>query len=154
MSVYKKSKNGKKGKYYWMNFWWDGQHIQESTKCTSKRDAEAVENARRTALAKGEVGIKPKKPAPTFNIAIKDFLTWHESAAAAASSHRRYLISSIALKKFFGNKPLDQITTKDVDAFKAARKKEKSERTGRVVRPATVNRELALLRHMFTHNQD
>jgi integrase len=85
---------------------------------------------------------------------MKEFLTWHEGAASAESSHRRYLISSIALKKFFGNKQLDQITTKDVDGFKASRKKEKSERTGRVLRPATVNRELALLRHLFTHNQD
>ena len=154
MALYKKTKNGKKAKIWSMNFWFHGQHIQRSTGHTNKRKAEAFEDAYRTQLINGEVGIKPKTPVPSFSVAMKEFLTWHESVASAESSHRRYLISSIALKKFFGNKQLDQITTKDVDAFKATRKKEKSERTGRVLRPATVNRELALLRHLFTHNQD
>jgi len=154
MALYKKTKNGKTAKVWSMNFWFHGQHIQRSTGHTNRRKAEAFEDAYRIQLINGEVGIKPKKPAPPFNVAMKEFLAWHETAAAAASSHRRYLVSSVALKPFFGNKPIDQLTTKDVDAFKASRKIEKSERTGRIVKPATVNRELALLRHLFTHNKD
>src|SRR5690349_20780032 len=106
MSLYKKAKNGKKGKVWWMNFWWDGKHIQESTRCTNKRDAEAIERARRTQLAKGEVGIEDREPEPepepmlTFTEAMAKFLVWHESVSRE-STHKRYLTSSVALKSYF-----------------------------------------------------
>lgn len=59
----------KRGKIYHYNFWWKGEHVQESTKQGNPRVARQMEAAHRTRLAKGEVGIEERKPAPT----LKDF---------------------------------------------------------------------------------
>jgi hypothetical protein len=62
MAVYKP----RKSKYWWYKFVWNGEPIRESTKQTNKRVAEQIEAARKTQLAKGEVGIKHRKLAPTL----------------------------------------------------------------------------------------
>lgn len=61
MAIYKQPKS----KYWWYKFTWNGEQIRESTKQTNKRVAEQMEAAHRTALAKGEMGIRDKKPART-----------------------------------------------------------------------------------------
>jgi integrase len=60
-------------------------------------------------------------------------------------------VSSAALLRFFGDQPLDKITSDLVEQFKAARSVAKGQRTDRRIMPATVNRELACLRAMFNH---
>lgn len=45
---------------------WRGERIQESTRQSNKRVAEQMEAARKTQLAKGEVGIKDRPPVPTL----------------------------------------------------------------------------------------
>src|SRR5579864_9257507 len=76
MAVYKQ-KNSKK---WWYKFSWNGQLIRESTKQANKRVAETMEAAHKTALAKGEVGIRERKPVPTLkNFAEDDFLPFVES---------------------------------------------------------------------------
>src|ERR1700683_5223685 len=62
MAVYKQPKS----KNWWYKFTWNGERIQESTKQGNKRVAEQMEAAHRTSLAKGEVGIREKKPVPTL----------------------------------------------------------------------------------------
>ena len=62
MSVYKQ----RKSKHWWYKFNWNGEPIRKSTKQTNKRVAEQMEAAYRTALAKGEVGIREKKPIPSL----------------------------------------------------------------------------------------
>ena len=57
MAAYKQPKS----KYWWYKFFWNGEPIRESTKQTNKRVAEQMEAAPRTALAKGEVGIRERK---------------------------------------------------------------------------------------------
>ena len=59
MAVYKR------GKIWWYKFNWNGEPIRESTKQTNKRIAEQMEAAHKTSLAKGEVGIRDRKPVPT-----------------------------------------------------------------------------------------
>jgi hypothetical protein len=49
-----------------IKFTWNGEPVRESTKQTNKRVAEQMEAAHRTALAKGEVGIRKREPAPTL----------------------------------------------------------------------------------------
>jgi hypothetical protein len=65
----------KRGKIYWYNFVFNGEHIQESTKQGNPRVARQMEAAHRTSLAKGEVGIREKKPVPT----LKDFASRFEA---------------------------------------------------------------------------
>ena len=59
MAVYKR------GKIWWYKFNWNGETVRESTKQTNKRVAEQMEAAHKTSLAKGEVGIRDRKPVPT-----------------------------------------------------------------------------------------
>ena len=59
MAVYKR------GDVWWFKFSWNGEQIRESTKQGNKRFAEQIESARKTQLAKGEAGIRDKKPIPT-----------------------------------------------------------------------------------------
>jgi len=45
---------------------WNGKQVRESTKQGTDKVARQMEAAHRTSLAKGEVGIREKKPAPTL----------------------------------------------------------------------------------------
>jgi hypothetical protein len=58
MSIYKR------GDVYWYKFMWQGLLVRESTKQGNDKVARQMEAAHRTSLAKGEVGIREKKPAP------------------------------------------------------------------------------------------
>ena len=52
--------------FYWYKFMWKGRLIREPTKQGNDKVARNMESAHRTSLAKGEVGIGDKKPAPTL----------------------------------------------------------------------------------------
>jgi integrase len=56
----------KRGSVYWYKFTWRGELIRESTKQQNDKVARQMEAAHRTALAKGEVGIRERKAFPTF----------------------------------------------------------------------------------------
>ena len=56
----------KRGKVYWYKFQWQGKLFRESTKQRNDKIARQMESAHRTSLAKGEVGIREKKPSPTL----------------------------------------------------------------------------------------
>src|SRR4051794_28705549 len=76
VSIYKQ----KDSRNWWYKFTWDGALIRESTNQTNKRVAEQIEAARRTQLAKGEVGIKDRRAAPTLSEFIKQsFLPFVET---------------------------------------------------------------------------
>src|SRR5712671_6114344 len=78
MAVYKQAKS----KYWWYKFTWNGAPIRESTKQTNKRVAEQIEAAHRTALAKGEVGIRDQKPVPTLaDFADQEFMPYVRSTS-------------------------------------------------------------------------
>lgn len=160
MSVYKR------GKKYWMKFVFKGEVIRKNTHCTSKRDAEEVERAHRTQLAKREVGINVEEPkaVPAFDAAMKEFLDrWHADHASSRNTTRRAETSSKALLKHFGRRPIDTIAVDDVERFKDWRKaqrkqaparklkKDKRATTNKPIKPATVNRELACLRAMLNY---
>src|SRR6266446_4940609 len=74
----------KRGKLYWYKFVWHGKVVRESTKQGSNKVAREMEAAHRTSLAKGEVGLREKKTAPTLgDFAQKQFLPWAESTFSA-----------------------------------------------------------------------
>lgn len=163
MNIYKRGKSG----IYWYRFEYAGKQVRRSSGVTSAKDAKDIASAYRTKLARGEVGLKEPEPAPTiptFSAALKTFLDWSETEYQAhPASHKRYVTSSKALLAFFGSKALDKITSADVEEFKTWRSRQKKAPAGkkskhrkartsaRVIMPATVNRELALLGHLFSH---
>lgn len=140
----------KRGSVYWFEYVLDGRRYQKSTRLKSRREAETMAaNHRVTVVTEGD-DIAERKPAPRFGVAMKDFLAWsvkeHEAHPATA---RRYRVSSAALLRYFKDIPLDKIRPDEIERFKADRSSQSGKRTGRALRPATINRELACLKAMF-----
>ena len=133
-------------KYYWFKFVWAGELIRESTKQANKRVAEQMESARRTALAKGEVGIRDRKAAPTLgNVAERDFKPYIESRFVNKPKTLEYYRTG--LKNLNGYAPLagcplDEISVEKISGFVAKRRE-----AGRAV--STINRQLEVLRRML-----
>ena len=91
MAVYKR------GKIWWYKFFWNGEPIRESTKQSNKRNAEQMEAAHKTSLAKGEVGIREKRPVPTLaNFMDRDFLPFVRTTKAPKPNTVRFYENSVA----------------------------------------------------------
>jgi hypothetical protein len=88
----------KRGRIYWFNLWWRGQHIHRSTRQGNPRVARQIEAAYRTDLAKDEVGIVERKPAPGFFAAMRNFLAW--SKEQHRSTPRRIVVTSSAAARY------------------------------------------------------
>jgi integrase len=142
MAVYKQAKS----KYWWYKFTWNGEQIRKSTRQANKRIAEQMEAAHRTALAKGEVGIRDRTPAPTLkDFATHDFLLFVRSTFTAKLKTQKYYEYGVkALLSFekLADARLDSITTETIGAYIALRK-------GADVQISSINRELQALRRMF-----
>ena len=151
----------KRGGTYWFELIYAGRRIRKSTKVKNLRTAEEIASAYRTALAKGDVGITQRKRAPAFNVAMRGFLDRSkQDHLDHPRTTQRYTTSSVALLRWFGDTPLDKITAEDIERFKARRANEFATTKGkdghrkaskRKLRPATVNRELACLKAVFSH---
>lgn len=141
--------NGKlkrKGGVYWYHFYFNGEHIQESTKQGNPRVARNMESAHRTSLAKGEVGLRDRKPVPTLQQFItKEFLPWAEATFRA--KHNTFIWYRGGARRLGEFEPiasarLDQITGEKVAAYVARRQKDKLNVTA-------INRELQILRRIL-----
>src|ERR1700740_2844631 len=110
MSIYKR------GGVYWYKFMWQGKLIRESTKQGNDKVARQMESAHRTSLAKGEVGIREKKPVPTLGSFLSErILPWAEATFAANTpkNAKWYRNEGRVLKEYkpLANARLDGITT-------------------------------------------
>jgi integrase len=146
MAVYKR------GKIWWYKFNWNGEPIRESTKQTNKRTAEQMEAAHKASLAKGEVGIRERKPVPTLaDFAENDFLPFVRSTFAAKPKTLAYYENGVArLLEFerLAAERLDAITGERVAAY-ATKRQGAAGRHGKMLQVASLNRELQVLRRMF-----
>jgi integrase len=142
MAVYKQAKS----KYWWYKFTWNGELIRESTKQTNQRVARQMEAAHRAALAKGEVGIRERKPIPVLRtFAEQDFLPYVRSTFAAKAKTKSYYengVKNLIAHGTLGAERLDAITSEKVAGYVAKRQE-----AGLQV--ASINRELQVLRRMF-----
>jgi integrase len=144
----------KRGGVYWFNFRFNGRKVQMSTKTSNRQAAKEIEAAYRVKLAKGEVGIEPKREAPAFKQGMKDFLAWSKAEhSARPNTYIRYNTSSKPLLRHFKDTPLDKITVESVEKYKTTRSKQKGIRTEKKLKPATVNRELACLKALFNRHK-
>jgi integrase len=110
----------KRGKFYWYKFMWNGQLFRESTKQGNDRVARQMEAAHRTSLAKGEVGIRDKKAAPTLKEFLqRDFQKYAETKHAAKLLTLRYYTqgSAMLLKSTLAGLRLDELTDQHAQQF-------------------------------------
>jgi integrase len=143
MAIYKQ----KGSKNWWYKFNWNGALIRESTKQSNKRIAENMEAAHRASLARGEVGIREKKLAPTVQeFAKQDFLPFIESRFVQKPKTLEYYrngVKNIVAFVPIASCRLDSVTADRISSFI-------SKRRARGLQVTSINRQLEVLRRMFT----
>jgi integrase len=137
----------KRGRVYWYHFIFNGQHVQESTKQGNPRVARQMEAAHRTSLAKGEVGIREKKPIPTLGEFCRDRVEpWSKSMFEQTSVNTwrwyRAALRSIYAYPALSDMRIDQVTGEVAADFAAQRQSKKLE-------VASVNASLRVLRRVL-----
>jgi integrase len=135
----------KRGKIYWYKFVWQGKVVRESTKQGSNKVAREMEAAHRTSLAKGEVGIREKKPVPTLaEFCRSRFAPWAESVCSLKTWRDFYRVGLLAINGYppLASLALNVITTERIADFA-------SHRQAQGMKIATVNASLRILRRIL-----
>jgi integrase len=138
MSVFKKQG------VYWIDYYVNGHRKRERIG-PDKRLAETVLRKRKVEIAEGKFLERKKPITSTFDELAHTYLTY---ARENKKSWDRDVRSVKALAGVFAGKKLTEITPAAIERFKNWRLASIS-RHGRPPKPATVNRELACLKHMF-----
>ncbi|HYR89327.1 MAG TPA: tyrosine-type recombinase/integrase [Terriglobia bacterium] len=133
----------KRGSVYWFKFTFNGTLVRESTRQSKKRVAKELEAARRTAMARGEAGIRPKK-----NVAFRDHSTTFLEFVAVRSAEKLCTIRfyNQCVKRLLEYHELATARLIDIDEAMIERYIQHRCKT---VAAATVDRELATLRRML-----
>src|SRR6266850_2181805 len=142
MAIYKR----KDSKFYWYEFQFKDERVRETTHQTNPRVARQMESAHRTALAKGEVGIRDKKKAPTLKQFAEGAFLLHvrSTFAEKLKTLEYYENGSKNLLAFdeLAQRPLDTIKAQHITAYVVRRQ-------ARGLKVSSINRELQVLRRMF-----
>ena len=142
MSIYKR------GGIYWYKFMWRGKLIRESTKQGNDKVARNVESSHRTSLAKGEAGIRDKKPAPTVSEFIdRRFEPWARATFENTSLKTWrdfYKVGIRAIKEYkaLASLRLDEVTSEKAADFAAYRQSQG-------LKVSTANSSLRVLRRIL-----
>jgi len=131
----------KRGRVYWYHFIFNGQHIQESTKQGNPRVARQIEAARRTQLAKGEVGLKSRPEIPTFGDFVPRVMA--EVRKKCPEHPRTAEFYEDAFNRAIGFRPLAQARLQAINPELLSRFTTDQLKH---VAPPTVNRSLAAIR--------
>jgi integrase len=136
----------KRGRVFWFNFVYNGEHIQKSTRQRNAQVARDAEAAERMRLVKGEQGIERKQslPCPTLNEFKSTFMEWVRQEKDNPRTREFYETCYDRLCEFreMGKSKLNQIDEPMIERFKLSLKD-----TGKT----TVNRYLATLREALRY---
>src|SRR5690242_8689883 len=125
----------RRGQVWYADFYEQGKRVQESTGALNRRDAEKFLALRSSEVQRG-VYVKP------VVVSLREF---GERFLAYAKMHKRSWRRDLQmlghLEQHFGDVKLGDINALGVEQYQEKRVCK--------VSPATVNRELALLKHMF-----
>ena len=134
----------KKQGVYWIDYYVNGHRKRERIS-PDKRLAETVLRKRKVEIAEGRFLERRKPITTTFDELADAYLQY---ACENKRSWDRDATSIKKLSEVFGGKRLTEITPAAVERYKAFRMASKTI-YGRRPTPATLNRELACLKHMF-----
>ena len=132
---------------YWYKFMWQGKLIRESTKQGNDKVARNMESAHRTSLAKGEVGIRDKKPMPTLRQFCDTRIEPWAKSTFESTTRKSWLwyrtgMRTLKLYKPLADSPLDEIRGELASEFAAHRMRDDYE-------ISTVNSSLRVLRRVL-----
>jgi integrase len=140
MSVFKKQG------VYWIDYYVNGHRKRERIG-PDKRLAETVLRKRKVEIAEGRFLEKKRPVTTTFDELAEAYLSYARDQQRKRSWARDQT-SLVTLRAYFAGKRLTEITPAAIEHYRAWRRVTIS-RHGRVVAPATINRELACLKRMF-----
>ena len=129
----------KRGKVWWMCFCNEGKFIRRSAETETKKTAEKIYHKVMADVAEGKWFDRLPGQDTTFREMMEKYLEEHVSKKKSQRAYRGYVQN---LRAFFGDYNLSEITPELIDKFK-----EKRLRAG--VKPATINRDLAILKNAF-----
>jgi len=131
----------RRGNTWYIDFYVRGQRIRKKIGPSRKLAELALKDAE-VKIAKGDyLGIYEERKIP-FSDYAKQYLEYSKTNKAKRSYERDVTSLRVHLVPYFGRYWLANISTKMIEDYKAERKNR--------VNPATVNRELACLKNMFT----
>jgi len=135
MSIYQRGEN------WYIDFTFKGVRIRESIG-PSQKDAEKVIAKKKTEIVENKYLDIRKDPDPiSFHEFAKEYLQWGKGEKKTPTyNHDIYIMRHF--DKEFQGKTIQEITTWQIEKWKTGRKAEG-------FNPGTVNRELALLKHVF-----
>ena len=129
----------KRGNVWWYQFFYKGRRYRGTTESPSKREAEMVIAKFRAEARENRFFDVKKEPDVRFNTLAEEYLKY---SRVNKKSYQRDGDSMKRLSAYFGERQVSRITPKLIEKYKMLRSGQ--------VKPATVNRELACLKHMFT----
>jgi integrase len=136
MRIYQRKAKG----VWYLDYSFNGRRVRKKVG-TSKKMAELALKEIELQIAKGEfLGVIELKKV-VFDKLCREYLVYSK-ANKAKQSHRRDTTSINNLRKSFKGKLISEISAYDLEQYKNIRKDE--------VEPATVNREISCIKHMFT----
>jgi len=140
MAVYRDEKTEK----WFIDYYFRGKRIRECAG-TNKRMADQALSIRKAEILQGKFNIEKLKPSPRFGQFAEDFLEWSQA-------NKRSFVRDQSLVKnlrgAFSGKLLSEITPWLIEKYKKDR--QAATVHGRAIRPATINREVACLKRMFS----
>jgi integrase len=135
MSVYKRGKN------WYVDFVFKGQRVRESIG-PSKKTAEKIISKKKAEIAENKYLDIRKEPDPVkFHDFSKEYLAWAKINKKPTTYVRDLSIIRLLDAEFEG-KTIQEITPWQIEKYRGKRKE--------ISAPATVNRELSVLKHLFS----
>jgi integrase len=129
----------KKGDSYFIDYWYQGRRYREKGGRTKREALDALATVRADIL-RGEFRIK-KQAKVRFDVYSERYMK--EYSIPKKRSWRRDKASLVSLRPFFGSISMGKINRFLIEQYQA-------KRTEGGLKPGTVNRETALLSHIFT----
>ena len=129
---------------FWIQYYQNGKVFRESTGTDNRRKAEKILQSKLGEISQGKF-IPPSQRRVLVGELLDDLLAWYRTVANkptfADDAETRW---NLHLKLFFGDMRANQVTTDSMRRYRKARMAEENPPA-----PATVNRELQVLRKAF-----
>ena len=147
MSIFKPTGS----KHYWYEFVYNGKRYRKSTRQGNAKAAQDIENARKTQLAKGEVGIHDRPVVPTllqFAPRFEDAITTQCQEKPRTIQFYKERLRRLLEYSAIASARLNEIDEQLIEQLKLHRTRQIS-RLGRPLSVASINRELGTLRRVL-----
>ena len=131
----------KRNKVWWMRFMYRGRQVRRTMGTTDKRLAESILCKVKVQIAEGRFFETREERERTFGEMMDRYLK-ERAVLKAPKSHQRDRQALNHLRPVFGDMVLAEIAPKLLAGYKTQRRIEKAA-------PATINKELQLVRHAF-----